>query len=126
KTQTGLDLIQKLQGLGIRVYIDSPPIDTDKSNPMGEFAISMLLAVATLERAMIQERLAAGILARLNANPKWWPGRPPRFGLTTNDAGELIEDPEQAPIVRAMFERAAAGESPGSIRDWLNQRGVQA
>lgn len=55
-----LSLVKELQGKGVAVeFVDSPALNTD--TPQGEFMLTILAAVAQLERATIRERQAEGI-----------------------------------------------------------------
>ncbi|MBA8921350.1 recombinase family protein [Nesterenkonia jeotgali] len=55
-----LDLIKQLQQKGVGVeFVDNPALNTD--TPQGEFMLTILAAVAQLERATIRERQAEGI-----------------------------------------------------------------
>lgn len=58
-----IDLLALVNGLvrrGVAVtFLDTPALDTD--SPQGEFMLTILGAVAQLERAMIRERQAEGI-----------------------------------------------------------------
>lgn len=55
-----LSLVKELQGRGVSVeFVDSPALSTN--TPQGEFMLTILAAVAQLERATIKERQAEGI-----------------------------------------------------------------
>lgn len=59
-TRDFLDLVEQLQAKGVAVeFIDNPALNTD--TPQGEFMLTILAAVAQLERATIRERQAEGI-----------------------------------------------------------------
>lgn len=49
---------------------------------------------------------------------KWTPPTPGGFDVTP------VLQPEQAPVVRRMFEMAAAGTPPSAIATWINSQGV--
>ena len=55
--------IQELQVLGIRFIAISQGLDTDKSNPASQLLMHILAAVAQFERALIHERVSAGMRA---------------------------------------------------------------
>lgn len=48
------------------------------------------------------------------------PAKPP-YGVTRNERGYAIPDPQCAPVVREVFERWNAGESPAGILQWLRE-----
>ncbi|MCL2463726.1 MAG: recombinase family protein [Micrococcales bacterium] len=55
-----LGLVEKLKAKGVAVeFMDTPTLNTD--TPQGEFMLTVLGAVAQLERATIRERQAEGI-----------------------------------------------------------------
>lgn len=55
-----LGLVQTLQDKGVALeFVDNPSLNTD--TPQGEFMLTILAAVAQLERAVILERQAEGI-----------------------------------------------------------------
>lgn len=56
-----LGIIQRLRDSGATIRSLTEPIDT--SNPIGEFTLQILGAVAQLERTMIRERVNAGFAA---------------------------------------------------------------
>ena len=53
--------IQDLHRQGIRFLAISQNIDTDESSPTTRFMLTILAAVAELEREMIRERVMAGL-----------------------------------------------------------------
>jgi DNA invertase Pin-like site-specific DNA recombinase len=58
-----LGIIQRLRERGATIKSLTEPIDT--SNPIGEFTLQVLGAVAQLERSMIRERVIAGQVAAM-------------------------------------------------------------
>jgi DNA invertase Pin-like site-specific DNA recombinase len=55
-----LGLVEQLRAKGVAVeFVDDPALNTD--NPTGEFMLTILAAVAQLERATLRERQAEGI-----------------------------------------------------------------
>lgn len=55
-----LSLVEQLRAKGVAVeFVDNPALNTD--TPQGEFMLTILAAVAQLERATIRERQAEGI-----------------------------------------------------------------
>lgn len=59
-TRDLLELIEQLRCTGVAVeFVDNPALNTD--TPQGEFMLTILAAVAQLERATIRERQAEGI-----------------------------------------------------------------
>jgi len=58
-----LSIIQKVKQAGAMIKSLTEPIDT--TNPIGEFTLQVLGAVAQLERSMIRERTIAGQIAAI-------------------------------------------------------------
>lgn len=59
-TRDLLDLVEQFKEKGVAVeFVDNPALNT--STPQGEFMLTILAAVAQLERATIRERQAEGI-----------------------------------------------------------------
>lgn len=59
-TRDLLDIVQSLKDRGVQVeFLDNPALNTD--TPQGEFTLTILAAVAQLERSIIRERQAEGI-----------------------------------------------------------------
>jgi DNA invertase Pin-like site-specific DNA recombinase len=59
-TRDLLDLIEQFDAKGVAVeFVDNPALNTN--TPQGEFMLTILAAVAQLERATIRERQAEGI-----------------------------------------------------------------
>lgn len=59
-TRDLLHLVEQLQATGVAVeFVDNPALNTD--TPRGDFMLTILAAVAQLERATIRERQAEGI-----------------------------------------------------------------
>lgn len=52
--------IQELGRLGVRWIATTQGLDTDQDNPMSRFMLTVMAAVASLEREMIRERASAG------------------------------------------------------------------
>lgn len=59
-TRDLLDIVQSLKDRGVQVeFLDNPALNTE--TPQGEFMLTILAAVAQLERSIIRERQAEGI-----------------------------------------------------------------
>lgn len=61
--------------------------------------------------------------AKLVERGRHWGPFPP-LGYRRADAGTLLPDDEKAGIVRELFERRVAGESPAELARWLREQGV--
>ncbi|WP_370465222.1 recombinase family protein [Hydrogenophaga electricum] len=74
-----LTIIDQVKQAGASIKSLTEPIDT--SNPIGQFTLQVLGAVAELERSMIRERTRAGVRAAIARGAVW--GRPPRISDRT-------------------------------------------
>ena len=69
--------VRHLDSYGIRFLCTDQPIDTDRNDPAGQLLMHIIGAVAQFERALIGERVRAGI-ERARAQGAPWGGRKPR------------------------------------------------
>lgn len=100
--------ILELEALGVRFVATTQGIDTDKSNPISQLLMRIMMAFAEFEREMICERTAAGRQAAKQRGVKF--GRPKR--IFDRDKAILMLD-------RGASERKVAkalGVSRGAIR----------
>jgi DNA invertase Pin-like site-specific DNA recombinase len=65
---------RRLHHWGIRFLCSDQPIDTDQRDPTGQLLMHVLAAVAEFERALISQRVRAGI-ERARSGGKKWGGR---------------------------------------------------
>lgn len=70
-------VVRMLTRHGLRFICVDQSIDTDRNDPAGQLLMHILAAVAEFERALISERVRAGI-ARVRAQGKPWGGKPPK------------------------------------------------
>src|SRR5512133_63115 len=61
--QHSITSIQELNSLGVRFIAVTQNLDTDASNPMARFMLTIMAAFAELEREIIRERVTAGVRA---------------------------------------------------------------
>ena len=111
-----------LTPLGIGIQSATEPFDT--TTPMGKAMLGMLAVFAQLERETIVERTKMGRAQSLKLG-RGQGGKVP-YGYVRTGRGQLKPDPVTAPTVRALFDRAAQGQSPYQLAEWLNTEGVAA
>ncbi len=89
---------------------------------MSDLVLNVLATFAQFEREIIGERLRdarAGMRRRGLRNA----GRVP-FGYKADPLShQLVVQPAEAPVVKRMFEMAAAGTPPSAIAMWINTQG---
>lgn len=80
--------IEELRSLGVRFIATSQGLDTDESNPSSRLLLHVLASVAEFERALIRERVSAGMrTAKARGTKSGNPiGRPRRIF----DRGEVV------------------------------------
>jgi site-specific DNA recombinase len=108
-----------MTSLGVDHQSATEPFDT--STPMGRFMFQLLGGVAELEKNVILERTGAG-KDRVAKNGQW-PGGPPAYGYRITDR-QLDLDPQEAPIIRELYERIVAGSILVQEAKKLNDAGV--
>lgn len=120
-TQDCLFYSRKLKGLGIGIFFEREGINT--MDATGELLFTILSSLAQDESRSISENCQWGIRKKfrdgklhLNAN---------RFMGYDKDAdGHLVINPEQAKIVKRIFDEFMGGMNPDVIARRLNEEGV--
>jgi site-specific DNA recombinase len=114
-------LIQTLREHGVEfAAVDQ---DFDTGDPAGLLTLHILGSFAQFEREMLVERTREGHLRRLMARD--WSCGPVPYGYRKVD-GRLVEEPEQAEVVRRIFSRYLETRSYKGLARELNQAGVPA
>lgn len=114
-------LVDQLTASGVEVR--STTETWDLGSPDGKMQFGLYAMFATLERDKLQERINRGVTFK-KAEGKWITGGPP-FGYTLDSERQmLVIHPEEAAIVRSVFEKVAV-EKCGvtAVRSWLNDNG---
>jgi site-specific DNA recombinase len=112
---TVLDLV----GRGVNFKSITDHIDLAGDSPFTRFQLTLLAAIAELERNIIIERTKAGREAA-RARGKFV-GAPRLYGFLPNRSAVV---PEEAEVLAEVTERILAGESVGSIVKDLNARKI--
>lgn len=112
-----LTSLQRMQDYGVNLICVEDGIDSSKD--AGKLMISVLSAVAEIERENILVQTMEG--RRQKAREGRWNGGFAPFGYKLEN-GELLIDPEEAEIVRIIFEKYT-GSTMGTqkIAIWLNE-----
>ena len=116
-------IIDELDQAGVIFRSATEPFDT--GTPAGRMMVQMLGVFAEFERALIVERITAG-LERKAARGGWCGGQRP-YGLNiAADRNSLERNPTEAPLVPVMFDRYANRKAGSSaLADWLNEQGYR-
>lgn len=110
-----VDLMDKQKLLQIRTFSQ-----TFGSNPNEKFLLMILCSQAKLENDNRGINVKRGIRAKCEMG--WRPGNAPvgYMNRSFNGIKDIIPDPDRAPIITEMFEKAAQGWSGRKIKDWLD------
>tara|TARA_R110002072_G_scaffold28296_15_gene91110 strand:+ start:4540 stop:6186 length:1647 start_codon:yes stop_codon:yes gene_type:complete len=97
----------------------------DTTSAVGRAMLKLILVFAELEREQTGERTKATLTYRASTG-LWGSGRPPRgYKRHATEKGVLVVDPEEAEVVKQMFQRALEiGSAQGLVRE-LNERGIR-
>ena len=117
KARLTLELMDELERHGVILVSCKENIDT--TTPAGHLVITVLAAIAQLERDMIAERTRAA-LAEHSRRDGESGGRLP-YGYLRHEKG-LTVDREQARVVRRIFTLREEGATLRAIAAYLNKR----
>jgi DNA invertase Pin-like site-specific DNA recombinase len=114
--------INELAVKGVTVYFENERIES--SDPKGRHIITVLAALAQAESQSKSENIKWGIRRRMEkGNPML---NQTRFlGYTKDEKGELIVVPEEAEIVRLIFELYLQGNGVRKIKRYLEENGIK-
>jgi DNA invertase Pin-like site-specific DNA recombinase len=103
--------VQTIQAADAQLVCVEEDIDTT-AGPFGSFMLTILLAVATLERDNL---MASWETAKMRALQRGAPIGPTPFGYERTAEGTLQPHPDQAPVVTRAFELAASAGPQGAL-----------
>ena len=114
-------LLEEFREHGVQLCSVLDPVE---DSPVGRFLALARAFAAEVEREKLAERTQRGRRARaVSGKPIIGPKAP--YGLQwVEEEGRFVEVPEEAAIVRYIFERAAAGATIEKLMRELNERGV--
>jgi DNA invertase Pin-like site-specific DNA recombinase len=96
-------------------------LNVDTSTPTGKMILTMMAAVAELERAQINERTQGGRKAK--AEKGGYAYGSPKFGQSSND-GELVENEDETKIIDIIRKHHKSGKKANQIAKYLNAQGI--
>lgn len=97
-------------------------LQVDTTTPQGYMILTVMSAVAKLERDIINERTQGG--RRAKADKGGYAYGAPAFGQKAVD-GELIPDLEELDAIEAIRKHHKSGKSFGAIATWMNMNGYK-
>ena len=113
KTLDNLSLIELFESKGVAFHSISEKVDTKSAT--GKFFLTIVSAIAQMERDLIAERTKDALDHK--KKHKEWMGRIP-FGFKVEN-NYLVEDPEQIKVIQKAKRLRARGKSMGAIADTL-------
>jgi site-specific DNA recombinase len=113
-------LIDELHEHGVEFAAADQQFDT--SDPAGLLTLHVLGSFAQFEREILVERIKESQVERLKMSD--WSCGPVPFGYRKVD-GKLVEEPDEAKVVRRMFETFLKRKSIRGIVTRLNEEGVR-
>ena len=96
-------------------------LQIDTSSPAGRMVLTMMGAMAEMERSVIRERVERGRLAKA-AKGGYAFGAPP-IGQKAVD-GELVPDEAEQATIALIHRHRKSGKSPQKIADFLNAQSI--
>ena len=114
-----LSYVRRLQSIGVQLYFEKEGIDTAAA--VSELVLTVMAAFAQEESRSISENLKWGIRKRFEEGETRWT---PTYGYRKSQSGEIIIDPDEAAIVRFIFELYQHGTSIPNILEQLNHMEV--
>lgn len=96
-------------------------LQVDTTTPQGYMILTVMSAVAKLERDIINERTQGG--RRAKAESGGYAFGSPRFGQEAVD-GELIANESEQKAIEVIRRHRRSGKSYGKVADFLNSQGI--
>lgn len=120
-TQDCLKYSRQLKDLGIGIIFEKEGVNTLEAT--GELLFTILASLAQDESRSISENCKWGIQS-LFQQGKWSLNTDRFYGYDKDGNGGLVVNPEQAKVVKWMFESFMAGVNPDVIKRILNEKNV--
>lgn len=119
-----LNSLQFMEDYGVNLLCVEDGIDS--AGAAGKLIISVLAAVAEIERSNIQEQTMAGRKQKAR-DGKWNGGFAPYgYKLVAKDGEKskvLVINEEEAELVRLIYKKFLSGMGIGNVAKWLNENG---
>lgn len=96
-------------------------LQVDTSTPTGKMILTMMAAVAELERSQINERTQGGRKAK--AAKGGYAYGAPAFGQKSDGSGELTVNESEQAVIDIIRRHRKSGKSFAAIADYLNLKG---
>ena len=113
-----LELVRELLSYGIPIYFEKEKLDTGSME--SELVLSVLSSLAQEESESISNNLKWALQKRIR-NGRYRMGTPP-YGYEFDSEGNYVIIPEEAEVIRFIFESAASGMGTHRICKELDSR----
>ncbi len=120
-TKDCLAILRELMGMGVYVQFEKENIDTETLTT--EFMVSVFGSIAQQESVSLSEASRQGCRRRMEMG-QFITTKPP-YGYRVKGSGSMEIIPEEAELVRWVFDAYLSGHSVGWIVNDLIRRGVQ-
>ncbi len=118
-TRDILDLVSRAEKEGWALHSIEEKLDT--SSPHGRFVVTVLGALAQLEREQIAERTKTA-MGELRRQGRRISGKPP-FGFRF-EGDRVVEEPGEQALLRRMHDLRTAGAACYRVASTLNREGI--
>lgn len=112
--------VRELQSYGVQFYFEKEGIDTADS--ISEMVLTVMASFAQEESRSISENVKWGIRKRFEAGREV---KVPLYGFYHTEDKLFLVEPEEAKVVREIFERYVHGELPTSIMNDMIARHIK-
>ena len=114
-----LEMVRSLSKLGVYLFFEKENIDTEHMS--SELMLSILSSIAESESRSISENSKWSVKHRFEEGT-FIISFPP-YGYANVD-GKMVIVPEEAVVVKEIFERTISGQGSYRIAKWLNEAGI--
>ena len=111
----------ELKDLGVAFISKNEQIDT--SSAIGEAMLKIILVFAELERQMTSERVTAVMISRAESG-SWNGGKVPLGYVYHKETKSFNIHPEQAEVVKLIYDSYERMQSSTAVAKFLNQKGI--
>ena len=118
----GLECIKRLEEANCRFV--SVTEGFDAGTDVGRLVLTILFAFAELELKKIAQNWSDAVSQAIEAG-KYISAKPP-VGYRKGDNGQLVLDPDVAPIIQRVFRLRAQGKSYRELAEFLDAQGIRS
>lgn len=93
-------------------------LNVDTTNPIGKMILTVMAAVAELERAQINERTQGGRKAK--SKDGGYAYGSPAYGKKSSEERELVDNEEELKVIEIIIDKRLSGMSLRDIATYLN------